>query len=191
MLTTAILLAAMPLAAPAADEPEAIYAKYHRAGLAANFGEMLKYGSTAKAAESASMPAAARQAMLESLAQTLPKTYSVAGKTVDAGGTRSTLRVAAPGAMGGTVILLKENGEWKVNEVSWGRPPRTAEPATASEPPPEAKPAAIVVDSKQRDPALPVNAPAAQPKKRGRTDLRDCLSLQTNEAIAKCAYESR
>lgn len=112
--------------APAADEPEAIYAKFHSAGLAANFNEMAKYGTASPELES--MPAATRQAMLNFLAQMLPQNYSVAGKTIDPDGNHASLRLAAPGAATGTATLIKEKGGWKVDKVNWDGSPKTSEP---------------------------------------------------------------
>src|SRR5688572_11489131 len=99
----------------AAEEPEAVYAKFHKAGLEANFEEMRKWGSAAGAAELAAMPAAQRQAALKFLAGMLPKSYSIDSKSVEA--SRATLRVSAKqqqGTVYGVVTLLKEGGEWKV-----------------------------------------------------------------------------
>lgn len=140
-LAAAILIVAMPLIASAADEPEAIYAKFHRAGLAANFDEMLKYGTAQKGVEDTSMPVEMRQAMLNFLAQMLPKSYSVASKTIDPNGNHATLRVTAmqsqhpgdiPETVNGTITLIKENGDWKVDEAKWGEPSKISEPVDHS-----------------------------------------------------------
>jgi hypothetical protein len=108
----------------AAEEPEAVYARFHRAVLAGDFSEMTKHGTAAKAAEAAAMPAAVRQASLELVRRLLPKSYSVAGKRVDPGGERMTLRLVSQAGSGGiatgTATLLREKGEWKVDEVNWG-----------------------------------------------------------------------
>jgi hypothetical protein len=128
-LLAAALLAALPLAASAADDPEAVYAKFHRAGLTANFDGMLKYGTAEKGASLASMPAPMRREMLDMLAHMLPKTYSVAGKTIAPDGKHATLRVTAeqksrpgdqPSPAAGRITLVKEGGVWKVDEANWG-----------------------------------------------------------------------
>ena len=110
--------------ASAADEPEAIYAKFHSAGLTANFDEMLKYGTAQP--DLISMPAAERQAMLDFLAQMLPKTYTVMRKMVDPDGNHATLHLDASGVVG-TITLVKENGMWKVGNADWGGSPKTSE----------------------------------------------------------------
>lgn len=120
---------AFPLAASAADEPEAVYAKFHSASLAANFDEMRKYGTAEKAGDMAWMPAWLHQAILRFLAKVIPKTYTVAGKTLTPDSNGATLRLTAttesrpgekPETVNGTVKLVKEKGEWKVDEVKWG-----------------------------------------------------------------------
>src|SRR3989338_6641318 len=115
---------AFPVAASAADKPEAIYAKFHSAGLTANFDEMLKYGTAQP--DLISMPAAERQAMLDFLAQMLPKTYTVMRKMVDPDGNHATLHLDASGVVG-TITLVKENGMWKVGNADWGGSPKTSE----------------------------------------------------------------
>jgi hypothetical protein len=123
----------------AAEEPEAVYAKFHRAVLAGDFAEMARYGSAAKAAESAAMPAALRQASLELVRRLMPKGYSVAGKRFDPGGERVTLRLVSQAGAGGiatgTATLVREKSEWKVDEVNWGSGPAARSAAVASSAP--------------------------------------------------------
>jgi hypothetical protein len=125
------LLIALPLHAPvhAQESPEAVYAKFHKAGLAANFPEMRKWGTAAKGAEIAAMPAAMQQSMLTFLAAILPKTYTVDRRTVD--DVQATLDVSSKlenGPVYGVITLLKEDGEWKVEEAKWGEPPPPGKP---------------------------------------------------------------
>jgi hypothetical protein len=120
------LLLALLIALPAHAEgsPEAVYAKFHQAGLAANFPEMRKWGTAAKGAEIAAMPAAMQQSLLGFLAAVLPKTYTVDSRTAD--DVQATLNVSAKqesGPVYGVVTLIRENGEWKVDEAKWGEPP--------------------------------------------------------------------
>lgn len=131
------ILAAFLIAAPAiaAEEPEAVYAKFHQAGLNANLEEMRKWGTAAKGAEIASMPAALNQMMLKMLAAMLPKSYAVDRKSVDKD--RATLKLSAKqngGTVHGVVTLLREGGEWKVDEAKWGEPaPSAAKPAPVAQ----------------------------------------------------------
>jgi hypothetical protein len=125
----------------AAEEPEAVYAKFHQAGLTANLAEMRKYGTAAKGAEIASMPAELNQMMLKMLAAMLPKTYTVDRKSVDKD--RATLNLSAKqdgGTVYGVITLLREGGEWKVDEAKWGEPAlAAAKPAPLA----QAKPVSI------------------------------------------------
>jgi len=125
------LLVALLIALPAHAEesPEAVYAKFHKAGLAASFQEMRKWGTAAKGAEIAAMPAAMQQSMLNFLAAILPKAYTVDRRTVD--DVQATLHVSAKqdsGPVYGVITLLKEDGEWKVDEAKWGEPPPPGKP---------------------------------------------------------------
>jgi hypothetical protein len=123
-----ILFVVISSAAAAADEPEEVYAKFHKAGRAANFNEMRKYGTSAGAAEMASVPAEMRQPMLDLLAQMLPETYTVVDKTIDASGNRATLQVSGAQEAKGTITLLKQKGQWKVDKADWRGQPAAAKP---------------------------------------------------------------
>lgn len=138
-LTAGCLVLSWSFAASAADEPEDVYARFHAAGLAADFEAMRKHGTAAKAEEMAAMPEQIKGMMLRLLAEILPRRYSIAGRTIDPGGSRATLQVTAaqdspggkPAPVEGTIVLLKENGEWKVDRANWDTPP------AASKPPPK------------------------------------------------------
>ena len=120
LLCTAMLW--VPALACAAEAPEAVYAKFHRAVVAGDFNEMIKYGTAKQAAETQAMPPAARQAALELVRRLMPKTYSLAGRRIETD-QRMTLRLVSQGAGGissGTARMQMENGEWKVDEVNWG-----------------------------------------------------------------------
>lgn len=108
------------------DEPEAVYAKFHKAGLTSNFDEMLRYGTSQP--ELKSMSATERLAMLEFLAQILPKTYTVVRKAIGPDGNHATLHLDAAGAAG-TITFVKENGVWKVANANWGGSSQTAAPS--------------------------------------------------------------
>lgn len=134
-----VLLLSVP--AFAAEEPEAVYAKFHQAGLTANLTEMRKYGTAAKGAEMAAMPEALNQTMLKMLAAMLPKSYAVDRKSVDKD--RATLNLSAKqdgGTVYGVITLLREGGDWKVDEAKWGEP---APAATKPAPVALARPASI------------------------------------------------
>lgn len=125
-LLAAALILSIPPVAFAADEPEAVYEKFHAAGLAADFAAQVRYGSKARGEEMAGTPEPMRQMMLQMIAGMLPKRYRVLDKAIADGGNRATLRLAegeagATGGRTGAIVLLKEGGEWKVEEASWSR----------------------------------------------------------------------
>ncbi|HET7363595.1 MAG TPA: hypothetical protein VFJ70_08500 [Burkholderiales bacterium] len=110
-------------AAPAAaqDQPETVYANFHRAGLAADYDGMRKYESAAKAKQMDPIPPAERAPMLQTLARLLPRNYYVVEKTVEDGARRAVLRLrGTQPAISGTITLVKEKGEWKVDDANWG-----------------------------------------------------------------------
>jgi len=105
----------------AQDAPEAVYAKFHRAGLAADYQDMRRYESAAKAQEMDPIPPDQREPILQALARTLPRSYSVVEKTVEEGARRAVLRLrGTQPPISGTITLVKEKGEWKVDDANWG-----------------------------------------------------------------------
>ena len=145
----AIAFFLLPGAALAADEPEVVYGKFHRAAMAGELDEMLKYGPAGRRAEIQGMSAAHREAALKMAQFMMPRAFTLERKTVHSNG-RATLVVSGPGDSGGgalskiygTVAMLNERGEWKVDQANWS----TEKPAelTAPKPAPQAasKPAA-------------------------------------------------
>jgi hypothetical protein len=121
ILSLAVALGVIAVPALAQDPPEAVYARFHRAGLAADYDGMRKYESAAKASEMDPVPAGERRQMLKTLARLLPRSYSVVEKTVEEGATRAVLRLrGTQPAISGTITLVKEKGEWKVDDANWG-----------------------------------------------------------------------
>jgi hypothetical protein len=140
------LLILLPLAPlHAADEPEAVYAKYHRAVMAGQLEEMLVYGPTQRRIEIRGSSASSQDAALKMAKFMMPRAFTLERKTITGKG-RATLIVSGPGEVGGnrlqpiygTVSMLMENGEWKVDEVSWNN----ERPAILATPKPGASPAA-------------------------------------------------
>src|SRR5258706_15674795 len=95
------LLALLPLAAPAADEPEAVYAKFHRAVASGDFEEMLRYGPAARRQEMAGVSQAQRDAALKMANLMLPRAYIVLSKTVNPNGRNAQLLLSGPVASPG------------------------------------------------------------------------------------------
>ncbi|MSQ62292.1 MAG: hypothetical protein EXR33_00385 [Betaproteobacteria bacterium] len=144
--TVIALLVLLPLAAlpvRGAEEPEAVYAKFHRAVIAGNLDEMLKYGPAPRRAEMHSMSDASREAALKMAQFMMPRAFTLQRKTVQANG-RATLIVSGPWAgegqkletMYGIVRMVTENNEWKIDGSNWSneKPPNLAAPNRAAPP---------------------------------------------------------
>lgn len=144
-LTAAIallLLAALPVRA--ADEPEAVYAKFHRATMAGELEEMLRHGPAARRAEIQGMSESSRNAALKMAQFMMPRAFTLERKVVNPNGRAAVLIVSGPGGGGdgkletiyGTVQMLLESGVWKVDDVSWNaeKPAILATPKSAPAP---------------------------------------------------------
>ena len=70
-----VLMAFLPRAAFAAEDPEAVYGKLHAATLAGDVEQVLSLATAGKRKEIAALPG--REDMVRMMAMTLPKTWSV------------------------------------------------------------------------------------------------------------------
>lgn len=154
-----LLIALLPLAVPAAEEPEAAYARFHRAAVSGNLDEMARYAPAAQRAELARASAAEKSAMAKMMAAMLPRAYLLNSKTVNPNGQTARLIVSGasdfqpgdkPETLYGTIRMEMQGGEWMVAGMDWsntrpagiaeGRPATRAAPASA--PKAQAAPAA-------------------------------------------------
>lgn len=165
-------LAALP--AVAADEPDAVYAKYHRAAVTGDLKEMLRYASAAQRDELDEISAAQKDAMLKMLEAAMPRVFVLKSKTLAPDGRTARLLVSGPGGsvpdartetLYGTVSMVNERGEWKVATSNWGnRPPAGLASAPAQRAAPAApKPATSVPKSTMAapKPAMPARGGGA------------------------------
>ncbi|HVP08762.1 MAG TPA: hypothetical protein VMT02_04500 [Burkholderiales bacterium] len=125
-----LLLAALALALPlaAAEEPEAVYAKYHRAVARGNVEEMMRYTTDEHRAEMSALSPRQRVDSVKMIDSIMPATYKVLAKTVYpessiarlyvSGAAKSALQ-GKPGTLYGVVRLIVQHGEWKVDNVQW------------------------------------------------------------------------
>lgn len=137
--------------AGAAEEPEAVYRKFHDGLMARNFDELRKWGTKKEGDEMAAEPAVMRTTMLGAMAAMLPKSYTVAGKEVSPDGSKATLHLQAsaedkgkPGTVLATITLVKEGGAWKVLESNWGGDQGAPAASQAAAPKPAAPAVAAV-----------------------------------------------
>lgn len=113
------LLFAVPAAA--ADDPETVYGKLHRATLAGSVEEVLSYATAGKRKEMASL--AGKEDVVRMMALSLPKAYSVTKNDTSADGRKAHLELRgvhdSGGPSRGNAEFVKEKGAWKVDEWSW------------------------------------------------------------------------
>jgi hypothetical protein len=205
-LCGSMLFALLCAGAVAQEDPEAVYAKMHRAMLAGNTDEVLSYGTAAQQAELAKLPKEQKEAAIGIMAKMLPATYTITEKTIAPDGNSAVLRgtgvVDFIGKADSYLLanFKKEGGVWKVDKSSWSsnKPPvAAAKPAAAAAaPPPQAAAAPKTVT-----PATLVAVPAAKsspeapavPKRRSRAseDARVCLKQPTDKAVMACAEKYR
>jgi len=126
-----LVLPAAVLAQPA-EAPEAVYAKYHRAAIAADFNEMARLAPEPQRAELAKIDAADKALAARAIAPAMPRTYLVKSKTVEVKDFRVRLVVSGPGQLRpqakpeilwGAIRMDVENGAWKVAEARWSTTP--------------------------------------------------------------------
>jgi hypothetical protein len=114
-----VLLVAVPAAA--ADDPETVYGKLHRATLAGSVEEVLSYASAGRRKEMASL--AGMEDVVRMMALSLPKAYSVTKNDTSADGRKAHLELRgvhdSGGPSRGNAEFVKEKGAWKVDEWSW------------------------------------------------------------------------
>ena len=185
-------LALLPLAAFAAEEPEAVYAKFHRAVATRDLGEMLRHAPAAQRAEIAAMSPAQKDAQVKMMAAVLPRAFLVQGKTPNKGGQGVMLQVSGPAetisgqkpeTLYGSIQMLMEGGEWKVGHMNWSNTPpagatqvRSAPSAPAGKAPAAAAP---------RGPATVVGT---QPERKFGTAKEPCVykAVMTAQDIENC-----
>lgn len=149
-----VLMAFLPCAAFAAEDPEAVYGKLHAATLAGDVEQVLSLATSGKRKEIASLPG--REDMVRMMAMTLPKTWSVTSRDVGARKAHLDLRGvhASSGPTRGSADFVKEKGAWKVDRWSWD----SALAATD-------EPRLVRVQATKAEPAPEKGAPEAAPMK--------------------------
>jgi len=171
-MTAAIAcLVLLPLAsrpAAAAEDPEAVYAKYHRAVMASNLEEMYQYGPAKRRGEVRGMSLSSKEAAVKAAQHQMPVAYKVQQKLVQGDG-RMTLILSGtwvaeglkPQTMYAVVRMLMEYGEWRIDESNWGiqKPSAAALAAPAA-----AERAAPKVSAAEKAAPKPAAAEKAVPK---------------------------
>jgi hypothetical protein len=192
----AAILLLVPFAALAQEDPEAVYAKMHKAALAGNSDEVISYASAKQKADLGSKTKAERDAVIGVMAKLIPKTYSVTGKNIS--GDTALLQGTGQGGIGSSAMYLsasfvKEGGAWKVDQWGWS----SDKPGPLAQAKPAARAPAVKAEAKAASARVEAAAPekaAAKPAAARRTrdsdrDARECLNWITTPEITKCAQK--
>lgn len=185
-----------PAAAPAraAEEPDAVYAKYHRAAVTRDLNEMLRYASAAQRNELAEASPAQKDAMMKMLEASMPRVFVLKGKTLAPDGRSARLLVSGPGGsvldaktetLYGTVSMVNERGEWKVAASNWSNTPPAAQSAA---PAARATAAAAKAAAPARRGAAIVGSTSAPPERKLGMAKEPCVykPVMTAEDIENC-----
>lgn len=193
-----VWMLALPLAAPAQESPESVYARLHAASLAANSDAAIVHATKARQAELAGMSKAEKDAFFKMMGGLMPRTYTITGKQVAPGGRSAVLRATGTGEFMGRqqmyaeVKFLMEGNAWKVDTWEWtGTPPKGP---MAAPPTPAPAPAASPSRPQAKAPSRPVQTPAAAPPaKLGAQADTQCVykPVMTEEDMAKCRVPPR
>lgn len=197
-LTALTGFAAAP--ARAAEEPDAVYFKYHRAAVSRDLDEMLRYASAAQRNELSEVSAAQKDAMMKMLAASMPRVFVLKGKTLAPDGKSARLLVSGPGGsvldaktetLYGTVSMVNERGQWKVAASNWSNNPPAAglAPAAAAK---SAAPAKTAAPAAKTAPARSggalVGSTSAPPERKLGMAKEPCVykPVMTAEDIENC-----
>lgn len=205
LLCGSALFALFCASAVAQEDPEAVYARMHRALLAGKTDEVVSYATAAQRAELDRMPKEQKEAVIGFMSKMLPATYTITEMTIAPDGNSAILRgTGVIDFMGKADHYLlanfkKEGGVWKVEKSSWSNnkpPAAAAKPAVPAAAPPQAVKTpndaglpAIAAPAKPQVAPAPV-AVASKPS-RGHLDARECLKQPTDKAIMACAEKYR
>jgi hypothetical protein len=175
------LLAAVPAAA--ADDPETVYGKLHRATLAGSVEEVLSYATAGKRKEMASL--AGKEDVVRMMALSLPKAYSVTKKDVEGSKAHLEFRGVhdSGGPSRGNAEFVKEKGAWKVDEWSWSALAQ-APMKEAAQPEPAKAPAPATATAEPVA-TVPVDAPTLR---RTSADAAPCLikPVMSDDDLRRC-----
>jgi hypothetical protein len=205
MRTTAaafVLLLALP--ALAAEEPDAAYARFHRAVVTGDVDEVLSHGGSQLRTDLSGLSPAQRDAELKMLAASMPRAFTVRQKNVARDGKSAQLLLSGPGGsvldaksetLYGSVRMLLERGGWKVAVAKWdNQPPAGLQPAGAAAQKSAAqRPAAAAPASAPKPVAQPRGAPLvgsvnATPERKLGVTKEPCVykPVMTAEDIENC-----
>jgi hypothetical protein len=197
-LSTLTALAIAP--AHAAEEPDAVYFKYHRAAVTRDLDEMLLYASAAQRTELSGFSAAQKDAAMMMLESSMPRAFVLRHKAVAPDGKRARLLLSGPGGsvldakpetLYGTITMVNEGGAWKVGTADWSNIPPAAQ-AAAPAAKPAARAAGATAPAAKAAPARSggalVGATSAPPERKLGKAKEPCVykPVMSNEDIENC-----
>lgn len=175
-------------AAGTEEDLQAAFRNYHKAVLASDLDEMLKWSVKSRGDAFAKASAAQRDEAMAFAVKSTPKAYKVTGSIIEPNGRDATLYLSADGkteAPYGSVVFENEGGAWKVAAAGWSRvqspSAATAKPVAAA----PATPMALPRPARSRSEAAaakPAAAPILQQSK------PPCVykAVMTEEDMARC-----
>ena len=195
-VSAAMLLSLIVAAgASAADEPEVVYTKFHRAMVAGDLDEVQRYAPAAQRRELAAMSPAQKDAQVKMMAALSPRAFVLKHKSVNPGGQGARLIVSGPGPaqpgergepLWGTIRMVMEGGEWKVADVEWSNTQPAGLQAPQAAPTPAQKAAGGPAPPKSAAPQ--VGSMDAAPARKLGTQKPPCIykPVMTAEDLENC-----
>lgn len=198
-IIAAFLFLAAVAAAPvgAADEPEAVYAKYHRAVATRNFNDMLRYASAVQRSEMSDLSPAQKDAAVKMVAAMVPPAFLLHNKIVAPDGKTARLQLSGPGpapvggkpeTMYGSVGMVNEGGEWKVAAANWSNTAPAGLPAARTASTAPSAPAAAKSAPPARGGGGLVGSTATPPDRKLGIAKEPCVykAVMTAEDVENC-----
>ena len=166
-LMACMTFAAGNAAAGTAEDLQTIYRNYHKAVLANDINEMLKWSVKWRSDAFAKISASEKGDAVAFAAKSTPKTYKMTGWIIEPNGRDATLYLSSDvtdkgktETFYGSVVFENEGGSWKVAAAGWGRvqsPYATRQGAAAN--PAAAEPATSPTPAAKSTPGAPVALP--------------------------------
>jgi hypothetical protein len=150
VVATAIAAALLPRAALAQQEPEAVFADFHRAVRSGDVAGVSRSTAEPGASELRRLAPDTAKSMVEGMKGRLPPLYTVVGRDAGTDANRATLRATgsvtgtdgAKETLFGTITFVRQRGEWKVEQSNWDTTPHPETAATVKSTPTQAAPLA-------------------------------------------------
>jgi hypothetical protein len=127
-LMACMTFAAGNAATSTAEDLQTVFRNFHKAVLATDIDEMLKWSVKSRSDAFAKASAAERNEAMATTVKSTPKTYKVTGSIIETNGRDATLYLSADlndkgktETLYGSVVFEKEGGTWKVAAAGWGR----------------------------------------------------------------------